>query len=60
VTVLKGENDLSLAGKTRELWPQLAMAAAILFGLEMLMLALWRSPKVLPPMAVEPDQEAVR
>lgn len=60
VTVLHGETDLSLAGKTRELWPQVALAAAILFGLEMLVLALWRSPKVIAPMAVEQNKEAAR
>ena len=45
VTILRGEEDLSLTGKTRQLWPQLAAAAVILLGAEMLLLALWRSSK---------------
>ncbi|MGA9451066.1 MAG: BatA domain-containing protein [Verrucomicrobiia bacterium] len=60
VTVLRGEEDLSLTGKTRELWPQLAAAAAALLGLEMLLLALWRSAKSIPPVAVEQEKEAAR
>ena len=45
VTILRGEEDLSLTGKTRQLWPQLAAAAVILLGAEMLLLTLWRSSK---------------
>jgi len=44
VTVASGEEDMLLAGKTRQLWPLLAGAAAALLGLEMLLLALWRRP----------------
>jgi hypothetical protein len=44
VTVAREEEDLLLAGKTRQLWPLLAGAAAALLGLEMLLLALWRRP----------------
>ena len=60
VSVLRGEEDLSLTGKTRELWPQLAAAATILLGLEMLLLVLWRSPRSSPPVAVELEREAAR
>jgi hypothetical protein len=42
VTVVRGEEDLLLAGKTRPIWPQLASAAAVLLALEMLLLAMWR------------------
>jgi hypothetical protein len=42
--VAREEEDLLLAGKTRQLWPLLAGAAAALLGLEMLLLALWRRP----------------
>jgi len=45
VTVLRGEEDLTLTNQNRQLWPQLAGAAAVLLGLEMLLLALWRSSK---------------
>ncbi|MGA2173581.1 MAG: BatA domain-containing protein [Verrucomicrobiota bacterium] len=44
VTVAQDEEDLLLAGKTRQLWPLLAGAAAALLGLEMLLLAFWRRP----------------
>jgi hypothetical protein len=44
VTVARDEEDLLLAGKTRQLWPLLAGAAAVLLGLEMLLLTLWRAP----------------
>ena len=44
VTVVRGEEDLLLTGKTRQLWPQLAGAVATLLGLEMLLLAFWRRP----------------
>lgn len=42
VTVVRGEEDLLLAGKARPLWPQLAAAAAVLLALEMVLLAVWR------------------
>ena len=42
VSVVRGEEDLLLAGKARPLWPQLAAAAAALLALEMILLALWR------------------
>jgi hypothetical protein len=44
VTVVRDEEDLLLAGKTRPLWPELAGAAALFLALEMLLLALWRRP----------------
>ena len=56
VTVLRGEEDLSLTSNTRQLWPQLAVAAAILLGMEMLLLALWRSAKTAP--AAKPTEAA--
>jgi hypothetical protein len=42
VTVVRDEQDLLLAGTTRPLWPALAAAAAALFALEMVLLAVWR------------------
>ena len=48
VTVVRGEEDLLLAGKARPLWPQLAAAAAALLALEMILLAMWRR---VPPRA---------
>jgi hypothetical protein len=38
------ENDLLQTNQNRQLWPELAAAAAVLLGLEMLLLALWRRP----------------
>jgi hypothetical protein len=43
-SVVRGEEDLLLAGQSRPLWPQLAAAAAVFLALEMLLLALWRRP----------------
>ncbi|HZI31498.1 MAG TPA: hypothetical protein VFF11_04100, partial [Candidatus Binatia bacterium] len=62
VSILHGEDDWFLAGKVRQLWPQFAMAAVILLGLEMLLLALWRSTKTISPVpvSVEPQKEAAR
>jgi hypothetical protein len=45
VTVARDEDDLLLTGKTRQLWPWLAGAAAALLGLEMALLSLWRKPR---------------
>ena len=50
VTVVRGEEDLLLAGKARPLWPQLAAAAAALLALEMILLAVWRR---VPPRAAD-------
>ena len=44
VTVVRGDEDQLLTGKTRQLWPQLAGVVATLLGLEMLLLAFWRRP----------------
>jgi hypothetical protein len=44
VAILGDEADLSLAGKTRELWPDLALAAAVFLAGEMVLLAWWRNP----------------
>lgn len=45
VTVARDEDELLLSGKTRQLWPLLAGTAAVLLGLEMLLLSLWRRPR---------------
>jgi len=42
VSVVQHEEELPLGGQSRPLWPQLAVTAATLIGLEMLVLALWR------------------
>jgi hypothetical protein len=42
ISVVRGEEDLLLAGRARPLWPQLAAAAAALLALEMILLAAWR------------------
>jgi hypothetical protein len=62
VTVVRGEEDLLLGGKTRQLWPQLAGAVAALLGLEMLLLAWWRRPNLNPvsPVAAGKQTEAAR
>ena len=39
VSVIRDEEDLLLAGKTRPLWPALAATAALMLALEMLLLA---------------------
>jgi hypothetical protein len=41
VTILRDTDDLPLTETNRPLWPQLAAAAAVLLGLEMLLLILW-------------------
>lgn len=43
IAVVKNDEELLLAGQTRPLWPQLALAAVIFFSLEMLLLAFWRT-----------------
>jgi hypothetical protein len=48
VTILHGEEEVATGEKPRDLWPQLAVAAAILLAAEMLLLALWRSAKTKP------------
>jgi hypothetical protein len=45
VSVVRDEEDLLLAGKTRPLWPALAAAAALFLALEMLLLSFWRSSR---------------
>jgi hypothetical protein len=52
VTVARDEDDLLQTGKTRQLWPWLAGAAAVFLGLEMLLLSLWRSPRKLSPAGI--------
>lgn len=44
VAVMQGESELTAEVHTRPLWPMLATAAAALFALEMLVLAVWRKP----------------
>ena len=46
ITVIRGEEDLLLADKSRPLWPQLAAAAAAMLAVEMVLLALWRRKAV--------------
>jgi hypothetical protein len=45
IAVVRNDEELLLAGQTRPLWPQLALAAVIFFALEMLVLAFWRIPQ---------------
>jgi hypothetical protein len=45
VSVVRDEEDLLLAGKTRPLWPQLAATAAVFLALEMLLLSFWRNSR---------------
>lgn len=42
VSVVRDDEELLVAEKSRPLWPHLAAAAAIFLGLEMLLLALWK------------------
>jgi hypothetical protein len=42
ITVLRNEEDLTIAANTRPLWPALAAAAVACLGLEMTLLALWK------------------
>jgi hypothetical protein len=54
MSVVRQEEDLLVEGKSRPLWPQLAMAALIFFALEMLLLAWWRpafARRVQPPVS---------
>ena len=53
VTVLRDEEEVAVGEKAQDLWPRLAAAAAILLGLEMLLLALWRVAKPPPAKPVE-------
>lgn len=43
VAVVRNETELTVSGNNRPLWPALAAAAALFLGLEMLLLAVWRS-----------------
>jgi hypothetical protein len=45
VSVVRDENELLLAGRTRPLWPHLAATAALMLALEMVVLAFWRSSR---------------
>jgi hypothetical protein len=63
VTVARDEDELLLSGKTRQLWPLLAGTAAALLGLEMLLLSLWRRPRIpssIPNGKSNFDQSAIR
>jgi hypothetical protein len=57
VTIQHNEEEVSTGQKARDLWPQLAAVVLILLSIEMLMLALWRSPKAAP--AVKPSEAAL-
>jgi hypothetical protein len=48
VSVLRGEENLESTVKTRELWPTLALAAALFLAMEMLLLAFWRTEATKP------------
>lgn len=48
VTVQHGEEEVVAGEKARDLWPQLALAAATLLAAEMALLALWRTAKTAP------------
>ena len=41
LSVLSNEEETSLSGKARQLWPELAAAGALFLAIEMLILALW-------------------
>ena len=43
-SIAHGEEDLVLTSQNRQLWPEFAVAAVVLFALEMLLLAWWRRP----------------
>ncbi|HEU0011847.1 MAG TPA: hypothetical protein VFT34_18680, partial [Verrucomicrobiae bacterium] len=45
VSVIRDEEELLLAGKTRPLWPALAATAALMLALEMMLLAFWRGSR---------------
>ncbi|HWQ91116.1 MAG TPA: BatA domain-containing protein [Clostridia bacterium] len=47
VRVVRGDQELALSTKSRQLWPSLAAASGSLLGIEMLLLGLWRG--LLPP-----------
>jgi len=47
VSVVRQDEELMLAGRTRPLWPELAGAAAVFLALEMLLLAVWRRPSMI-------------
>ena len=45
VSVVRDEEELLLAGRTRPLWPHLAAAAALMLAFEMLLLSFWRGSR---------------
>ena len=54
VSVIRDEEDLLLAGKTRPLWPALAATAALMLALEMMLLAFWRGSRIASPSIPSP------
>ena len=58
VSVIRDEEDLLLAGKTRPLWPALAATAALMLALEMLLLAFWRRSRFATPSIPSPHAGA--
>jgi hypothetical protein len=46
VSVIQSGEDLEVGGKPRQLWPELAAAAAGFLALEMLLLSFWRKPSL--------------
>jgi hypothetical protein len=64
VSVIRDEEDLLLAGKTRPLWPALAATAALMLAMEMLLLAFWRRARIVhapvPPSQGSTDARSPR
>ena len=58
VSVVRDEEELLLAGRTRPLWPHLAAAAALMLALEMLLLSFWRSSRRFDPQTPQRPQSA--
>lgn len=52
------QDDLEISNQNRQLWPELAAAAAALLALEMVLLALWRRPASVPRVSAEADTAA--
>jgi hypothetical protein len=46
VTVQHGEEEVAAGEQAQDLWPRLAAAAAVLLGIEMLMLAFWQRSRI--------------
>jgi len=53
VTIQHGDEEVAAGETAHDLWPRLAAVVAILLGIEMLLLALWRSPSTAPAVKLE-------